>query len=138
MTTLRAADYLTGLPAFVVYFAIGVALVLLFVAIYVRITPHAEFRLIRGGNTAAAASLGGALIGFALPLSSVIENSVSLLDMVLWSGIALVVQLAGFALARLAVRDISRQIEEGKLAAGLFLGAVAIAIGLLNAASITY
>ena len=74
----------------------------------------------------------------ALPLSSVIENSVSLLDMLLWSGIALVVQLTGFALARLAVRDISRQIEEGKLAAGIFLGAVAIAIGLLNAASITY
>lgn len=138
MNTLRVSDYLTGLPAFAVYLALGVLLVLLFIAIYVRITPHPEFRLIREGNTAAAASLGGALIGFALPLSSVIENSVSLLDMLLWSGIALVVQLAGFALARLAVRDISRQIEEGKLAAGLFLGAVAIAIGLLNAASITY
>ena len=138
MNTLRVADYLTGLPAFAAYFVIGLALMLVFVAIYVRITPHPEIRLIREGNAAAAASLGGALIGFALPLSSVIENSVSLLDMLLWAGIALVVQLVGFALARLAVRDISRQIEEGKIAAGLFLGAVAVAIGLLNAAAMTY
>lgn len=138
MNRTRALDYLSGLPAFAAYFALAVLLAIVFVAIYVRITPHPEIKLIREGNVAAAASLGGALIGFAIPLASAIENSVSLLDMLIWSAVALVVQLIGFALARLAVRDISAQIADGKLAAGVFLGAVAIAIGLLNAASMTY
>ncbi len=138
MNQARITDYLSGLPAFAAYFALAVVLALVFVAIYVRITPHPEIKLIREGNVAAAASLGGALIGFALPLASAVENSVSLLDMLLWSAVALGVQLIGFALARLAVRDISAQIADGKLAAGVFLGAVAIAIGLLNAASMTY
>lgn len=138
MNRTRALDYLSGLPAFAAYLALAIVLVLVFIAIYVRLTPHPEIRLIREGNAAAAASLGGALIGFAIPLASAIENSVSLLDMLLWAAVALGVQLVGYLLARAAVRDLSRQIEEGKLAAGLFLGAVAIAIGLLNAASMTY
>jgi putative membrane protein len=104
----------------------------------VRITPHPEIRLIREGNAAAAASLGGALIGFALPLASAVENSVSLLDMLLWAAVALVVQLLAYAIARLLVRDIASQIEAGRVSAGVLLGALAIAIGLLNAASMTY
>jgi putative membrane protein len=138
MNRTRALDYLSGLPAFAAYLALAIVLALVFVAIYVRLTPHPEIRLIREGNAAAAASLGGALIGFAIPLASAIENSVSLLDMLLWAAVALAVQLIGYLLARAAVRDLSRQIEQGTLAAGIFLGAVAIAIGLLNAASMTY
>ena len=138
MNRTRALDYLSGLPAFAAYLALAIVLALVFVAIYVRLTPHPEIRLIREGNAAAAASLGGALIGFAIPLASAIENSVSLPDMLLWAAVALAVQLIGYLLARAAVRDLSRQIEQGTLAAGIFLGAVAIAIGLLNAASMTY
>ncbi len=138
MRGARALDYLSGLPAFAAYFGLALLLFLVFIAIYVRITPYPEIKLIRDGNVAAAASLGGALIGFALPLASAVENSVSLLDMLLWSAVALVVQLIGFGVARLLVRDVARQIAEGKVAAGVFVGALAIAIGLLNAASVTY
>lgn len=138
MRGARALDYLSGLPAFAAYFGLALLLFLVFMAIYVRITPYPEIKLIRDGNVAAAASLGGALIGFALPLASAVENSVSLLDMLIWAAVALVVQLLGFGLVRLAIRDISRQIQEGKLAAGVLVGAVAIAVGLLNAASMTY
>jgi putative membrane protein len=138
MRGARALDYLSGLPAFAAYFGLALLLFLAFIAIYVRITPHPEIRLIREGNAAAAASLGGALIGFALPLASAVENSVSLLDMLLWAAIALVVQLLAYAIARLLVRDIASQIEAGRVSAGVFLGALAIAIGLLNAASMTY
>jgi putative membrane protein len=138
MRGARALDYLSGLPAFAAYFGLALLLLLVFIAIYVRITPHPEIRLIREGNAAAAASLGGALIGFALPLASAVENSVSLFDMLLWAAIALVVQLLAYAIARLLVRDIASQIEAGRVSAGVFLGALAIAIGLLNAASMTY
>ena len=45
--------------AFVLYFASGVILTGLFLAIYLRLTPYAEMALIRAGNRAAATSLAG-------------------------------------------------------------------------------
>lgn len=134
----RALDYLTGLPAFAAYFGLALVLLTAFVFIYVRVTPYREIQLIRDGNAAAAASLGGALIGFALPVASAIENSVSILDMLMWAAVALIVQLIAYALVRLLVPAIASHIQEGKVASGVFLGAASIAIGLLNAASMTY
>jgi putative membrane protein len=130
--------YLTGLPLFAAYFGLGLLLLGLFVFIYIRITPYREIALIRAGNVAAAASLGGSIIGFVLPVASSIENSVSLIDMLLWSVVSLVVQLLAFLIARAMVPAISKNVEEGQLASGVFLGAIAIALGLLNAACMTY
>jgi putative membrane protein len=130
--------YLTGLPLFAAYLGVGLLLLGAFVFIYVRITPYKEISLIRNGNAAAAASLGGAIIGFVLPVASSIENSVSLLDMLLWALISLVVQLLAFVIARAMVPAISKNVEQGQLASGIFLGAIAIALGLLNAACMTY
>src|ERR1044072_828333 len=80
-------------PNFVRYVIAGFALAGLFLLIYVMITPWREFRLIRAGNTSAAIALVGALLGFCLPLANTIAHSVSLTDVVLWSLVALVVQV---------------------------------------------
>ena len=133
-----AVESLAGLPSFVAYFGISLLLLTLCLGAYMLITPHQEIKLIREGNVAAATSLGGVLIGFALPLASVVVNSVSLLDMLLWSVVALVVQLIAYAAVRLMVPAISRHVREGQVSSGVFLGAVAIALGILNAASMTY
>ena len=133
-----AFESLDGLPYFAAYFGISLVLLTACLAAYVAITPYPEIRLIREGNVAAAASLGGALIGFALPLASVVVNSVSLLDMLLWSAVALLVQLAAFGVVRLMVPEISRHVRDGHVSSGVFLAAVAIALGILNAASMTY
>lgn len=130
--------YLTGLPLFAAYFGLGLLLLGVFVFIYVRVTPYKEITLIRNGNSAAAASLGGAIIGFVLPVASSIENSVSLGDMLLWAVVSLVVQLVAFLIARALIPTISKNVADGQLASGVFLGAVAIALGLLNAACMTY
>jgi putative membrane protein len=133
-----AVESLAGLPYFVVYFGISLLLLTLCLGAYVLITPYPEIRLIREGNAAAATSLGGVLIGFALPLASVVINSISLLDMLLWSVVALIVQLIAFAVVRLMVPAIGKNVREGQVSSGIFLGAVAIALGILNAASMTY
>ena len=133
-----AFETLAGLPYFAVFFGTSLVLLTICLALYVAITPYPEVRLIREGNAAAAASLGGAIIGFALPLASVVVNSVSLLDMLLWSAVALLVQLVAFAGVRLMVPAIGRHVSEGQVSSGIFLGAVAIALGILNAASMTY
>jgi putative membrane protein len=127
-----------GFDDFLVYLGISAVLMLIFVAVYVRITPYREFALIREGNVAAACSLSGTIIGMVLPLSSAITYSVNLVDLAVWGTIALVVQLIVFIIARIALPNIVHDIPAGKLASGIFLGAISIAAGLLNAAAMTY
>lgn len=129
---------LSGFDDFLLYFGLSVGFVVLYLLIYVRITPYREFALIRAGNPAAAASLSGSLIGFVLPLASAVVNSVNPWDMALWSAIALVVQIAVYLVVRLIVPDLARHIPEGKAGAGVFLGVLSVAAGILNAASMTY
>lgn len=123
---------------FAVYLAVSLALLAAFVAIYIRVTPYREIALIREGNMAAAFSLSGALLGFIVPLTSAIQHSVSLGDMAIWGGIAMLVQIAAFVVARLLVPSIVQDIPAGKQAQGLFLGALSLGVGLLNAACMTY
>ena len=130
---------LAGLPSFLFYFATAMGLLALFLVVYVLITPYREFTLIREGNVAAAASLSGAMLGFVLPLASAIAHSVGLLDMVIWGMIALLIQILVYLVARfLLFPDLSRDIPAGRVATGVFLGALSIAIGILNAACMSY
>ncbi len=129
---------LGGLDDFLVYFAASAALVAAFLAIYVRVTPSRELALIRDGNTAAAASLSGALLGFVLPLASAVAHSVNLADMAIWGVIGLVVQLAAYGAVRLVLPALAQGIASGNVAHGLFLGAFSLAVGILNAAAMTY
>lgn len=130
--------YLDGVPAFLSYFAIGAGLIVLFCLVYVRLTPHAEFALIKENKPASAIAFGGSLIGFALPLHAAISHAVSLLDCVLWGVVALIVQLVAFFAVRLVVSDLPGRIARDERAAGIFSAAVAISVGLVNSASMSY
>lgn len=134
-TTLTS---LAGLPAFLAYFAVAIILVLLFVRIYTWVTPQDELALIRANNASASLAFGGALIGFALPLSSAITNSMSLLDCVLWGAVALVVQVLTFLALRVVIKQLPERITEGEIATGILSAATAISVGILNAACMTY
>ena len=129
---------IAGLPYFALYLAATFALLALFLFVYVRITPYREIALIRDGNTAAAASLSGSMLGFAIPLANAVVQSASIADMVMWGAIALIVQLLVFFVVTRIIPDIARGIPEGKVAQGVFLGALSTVTGILNAACITY
>lgn len=135
---MNATASLAGLPAFLSYFAVAIALLVAFCAIYVQLTPHHEFKLIRANKSAASLAFGGSLLGFCLPLHAAITNSVSLIDCAIWGGIALVVQLLAFFVLRLFLRDLSERIAANETAAGGFVAAVSLGVGLLNAASMSY
>jgi putative membrane protein len=122
---------------FVSYLFGAVVLFALFQFVYTRITPHKEFELIRSGNVAAAIALSGAIIGFAIPASNVIGYSASILDFVVWALIAAVVQLLAFLMTSLVLKGTSERIRNGEIAAGIYVAAVAISVGMLNAASMT-
>lgn len=129
---------LNGLPFFLAYFAVATALFVAFAFVYSWVTPHDEFELIRANNVSAALAYGGALIGFALPLSSAISHSLSLLDCAIWGLVALVVQVLTFFVLRVVVRQLPERITRGEIAAGALSAAVAIAVGQINAACMTY
>lgn len=126
------------LPSFIAYFAVAVALLAAFLLIYVNVTPYNEFVLIEQGNTAAAISLSGALIGFAMPIANVIAHSDSLADLAAWGGIAGVIQLLTYLFARLMLRRLAEDIPSDKISEATLLAALSVTIGLINAACMTY
>lgn len=127
---------IASLPAFIGYFLTAVALLAAFSGLYVLVTPYSEFRLIRDGNAAAAVSLGGAVIGFALPLAVSVAVSHNLYAMLGWGVVAGVVQLLVFIAARIALPRINENISQGRLASGIFLALLSVAVGILNAGCI--
>ena len=127
---------INSLPAFASFFVTAIILMLAFLAIYVRITPYSELELIRAGNEAAAISLGGAVIGFALPIAVSVAVSHNLYAMIGWGVVASIVQLLAFVAARLALPRLNESIPQGKLASGIFLASLAIGVGILNAGCI--
>jgi putative membrane protein len=138
MTMNIVSQSLSGLPSFLEYFVVGLLLFGAFLAVYGWVTPYNERALIREGNVAAAISLSGAILGFMLPLASATAHSVSVVDMAVWGLIVLVVQIAVFAGVSRALPQFGEGIRSGKAASATLLAALAIAVGLLNAACMTY
>ncbi|MCF2856493.1 DUF350 domain-containing protein [Pseudoalteromonas sp. SMS1] len=131
-------ESLQGFIPFIAYFALGYVLILTFLFVYTKVTPHCEWKLVKENNPAAAAAFCGTLIGFTLPIASAAVNAVSLIDFALWGVIAGVMQLVTFFLVRLYMPKLSDKIENNHVGAGLFLGGASLATGILNAACMTY
>jgi putative membrane protein len=134
----RAVASLAGLPDFLIYLAASLGLVALFIVLYILVTPQRELTMIRAGNQAAAISLGGAILGFAIPLSMSVAQSHNIVDMLVWSGIALIVQLGVFFLCGLVIDHEARRITEGDRATAVFIAFASISAGLIDAACMTY
>jgi putative membrane protein len=135
---MEIASQFSGVVKFLVYFIASLGLTSLFLIVYMRITPYKEFDLIDNGNTAAACSLSGALFGFIIPLASAIIHSVNFFDMLLWGAVALGVQVLVYLLVRQLFKGLPAAIEEGIVSKGLFLGALSMGAGILNAACMSY
>lgn len=135
---MELMDQTNGLLLFLAYLGTAAVLTFVYIVVYMWVTPHPEIALIRQNNLAAAIAFAGSLIGFCLPLANIIAGSVDLIDVALWGGVALVVQIAIYFLARLPMPNISQRIEDGELASGVWLGSASLAGGLLNAACMTY
>lgn len=133
----RIQGVLAGSGAFAVTFAVSLVLLGAFSALYSAITSHHEIGLIRDGNKTAALSFGGALVGFVIPIAKAVAQSASVVDLVVWSAIAFVAQVVAYGAAALLVPHLRKSIEADHVASGILLAALAIAIGVLNAAAMT-
>jgi putative membrane protein len=132
------AHFLATLPNFLSYLSAAAVLLTAFITIYLFITPYDEIKLIRDNNIAAAISLSGAVLGFAMPIANVIAHSDTLLDLAVWSLIAGLVQLAAWGVARVALPTLKEDIAANRVAPALFVATLSLTIGLINAACMTY
>ena len=78
------------------------------------------------------------LLGFALPLVSAIAHSANVWDCLIWSAIALIVQIVVYYIVKIPVPNLSARIAAGELAAAIWLGLASLAAGALNAACMIY
>lgn len=133
-------ELLSSVIHFSAYFALSIIFVIIFKFVYVFVTPHDEWKLIKEDkNVAASIGLGGAVVGFALALSGAASNSVSFLDFATWGVIAIVAQSLAFVVVRFVfMPKIVERIIANEVSAGVMLAATSISVGLLNAACMAY
>jgi putative membrane protein len=133
-------NLLTAITHFGMYFGLALVSLIVFKFLYTLVTPQNEWKLIKENkNTAAAIGLSGAILGFALALAGAASSSVSLIDFATWSGVALAAQLVAFFIVRIFfMPKIVQRIVDNEVSAGIMLASTNIAVGLLNAACMSY
>ena len=89
---------LVAFANFILYLGLGSVILYVFSQIYIRVTPYNEITEIKAGKKAPAIALVGAMVGFTLPLLVMSFVGVDLIDYLVWSVIAMVVQLLVFKL----------------------------------------
>ena len=110
------AKSLNNLPAFAIYMTASLGMLAVFLAVYTAVTPCREWTLLREGNLAAAISLGGAVVGFSLPLANIIAHTNVLIDVLVWGVVALAVQLLIWAIVNLLHSGLKDRIARGEAA----------------------
>ncbi len=130
-------SFLSGIPYLLSHFGVTILMLVVGSFIYMAITSHDERALIREGNTAAAVSLAGAILGLAIPLAVCMANSANVYDIIIWGIVTLIIQLLTFKIIDLWLRDLSKRIEKGEIGTAILLVSVKLAVASVNAAAIS-
>lgn len=118
---------------FLMYFGAGVALLAMFTRVYLWVTPYHEMNEIRACKKAPAIALMGAMFGFVLPLVTMSWVGVNFADFLIWSLVAMIIQLACFKILYMLI---PAQIEADNQAVALVFAGCAVCIGAINAFSL--
>jgi putative membrane protein len=128
--------FAAGFSITLLHAAVTVLLLILGVVLYAFLTPHREVQLIREGNTAAAISFGGMVVGLAIPLAMSLSASTSIAEIVIWGVATIAVQLLAFRLIDMLLTGLPGRIREGEVAAAALLVAAKLAVALILAAAV--
>jgi putative membrane protein len=129
--------FATGFPITLMHFGVTVAILFAAAAVYIALTPHKEITLIREGNSAAAVSLGGVLVGLAIPLAVSLKASTTLIELALWGAATVMVQLLIFRLVDLMLRGLPKRIQDGEMAAAAMLVGAKLSTAVILAAAVS-
>ena len=129
-------SFLAGFPVLLLHFTVTLGMLLIGVTIYHLVTPYHELRLIRNGNTAAALSISGAIIGLAIPLAICMATSVNVWDIVIWGIVTLLIQVLAYRIGDALLKGLPTRIENGEMGAAILVVSIKLAISFINAAAV--
>ena len=121
---------------FFLHFFSSILVTGVFALIYIWVTPYPELKLIREGAPAPALSLGGAMIGFSLPVASSIMHSGGLVDMLIWAGLSGLTQILVFFAIRLGLMR-GLKLSGEQMSVAILSSSLSITGGILNAACLS-
>lgn len=124
---------LPALGNFLLYAFSSLALLGVFGKLYQWLTPYHEHESIKAGKMAPAIALGGALIGYTLPLLSVSYHGANIFDFLIWAAVVGILQIILF---KALYWVIPMQIEEDNKAIALIYAVLAVCVGLISAFSL--
>jgi putative membrane protein len=130
-------SFLAGFPVLMLHASVTVAMLVVAIFVYIKITPYDEIKLIRGGNTAAAVSLSGAIVGLALPLAFSMASSISVWEVLIWGPVTLVLQLFAFRVTDLVLKDLSKRIVNDEMGPAILLVSIKLGAAAINSAAVT-
>ncbi len=130
-------SFIAGFPILMLHSSVTIAMLVAGVLIYIWMTPWDEMALIRSGNTAAAVSLGGAIMGLAVPLSFAMAASVSVYEILIWGAVTLLLQIIAYRIADRVLQDLPKRIEAGEMGAAVLLVSIKLAAASVNAAAVS-
>jgi|TARA_B110000305_G_scaffold141544_1_gene157685 putative membrane protein len=130
-------SFISGLPILMLHSSVTIAILLAGIWLYIWMTPWDEMALIRKGNNAAALSLGGAIVGLALPLAIAMAASVSVYEIILWGPVTLILQIIAYRVADIVMRTLPKRIEDGQMSAAILLVSIKLAAAIINAAAVS-
>lgn len=113
-------------------------MVIIFLFIYSKITPHNEWQLIKNNNTAAALAFSGTLLGYVIPFIQCGNQCGEYSRLFRMGRDCSGDSITRFAGVRLYMPALSEKIINHNTAAGMFMGTAALAGGIFNAACMTW
>lgn len=128
--------FATGFPVTLLHASVTLVMLVLGTALYALMTPHKEITLIREGNAAAALSLGGVMVGLAIPLSVSLKASTSVIEIVIWGAATIAVQLLVFRGTDMVLKGLPERIQDGEISAAALLVGAKLATALVLAAAV--
>lgn len=128
--------FATGFPVMLVHTGLTLALLVLGATVYALLTPHKELALIRAGNTAAAVSFGGVLVGLAVPLGVSLAASTTLLEIAIWGAATILIQLFVFRVTDQMLSGLPARIAAGETAAATLLVSAKLAVAVILACAV--
>lgn len=128
--------FATGFPVTLLHASVTLVMLILGTALYALLTPHKEITLIREGNSAAALSLGGVMVGLAIPLSVSLKASTSVIEIAIWGAATIAVQLLVFRVTDMVLKGLPERIQDGEISAAALLVGAKLATALILAAAV--
>ena len=128
--------FATGFPIPLLHAGVTLIMLILGTTLYALMTPHKEITLIREGNSAAALSLGGVMVGLAVPLAVSLSAATSVVEIVIWGAATTAVQLLVFRCTDMVLKGLPERIQDGEISAAALLVGAKLATALILAAAV--